>query len=114
MNKVFLMGNLMKDPEIRYTQSGKAYYNSLSSDEIEVKPTTEKKSSRSSRCGVNGWGGKREGAGRKIGWRKENSEIRPTHTIRAFDDEWNLINAFAKIVKHGDKDKCKKILEQFS
>lgn len=24
MNKVFLMGNLTKDPEIRYTQSGKA------------------------------------------------------------------------------------------
>ena len=25
MNKVILMGNLTKDPEIRYTQSGKAY-----------------------------------------------------------------------------------------
>ena len=25
MNKVFLMGNLTKDPEVRYTPSGKAY-----------------------------------------------------------------------------------------
>ena len=25
MNKVILMGNLTRDPEVRYTQSGKAY-----------------------------------------------------------------------------------------
>lgn len=59
-------------------------------------------------------GGKREGAGRKVGWRKENSLQRPRRGLVAFDDEWDLINAFAKIVKHGDKDKCKKFLEQFN
>lgn len=59
-------------------------------------------------------GGKREGAGRKVGWRKENPNPRQNHSILAHADEWDLINAFAKIVKHGDKDKCKKFLEQFN
>ena len=62
---------------------------------------------------MNDWGGKREGSGRKVGWRKEVSEMRPTHTIRAFDDEWALINKFSKIVKNGDKEKCEKFLSKF-
>ena len=56
-------------------------------------------------------GGKREGAGRKVGWRKEISEMRPRRGLVAFDDEWELIHAFAKAVKHGDKEKCKKFVE---
>lgn len=61
---------------------------------------------------MNGWGGKREGAGRKVGWRKEFSVRRKVRTVAAFDDEWSLIETFAKAVKYGDKDKCKKFLEQ--
>lgn len=58
------------------------------------------------------WGGKREGSGRKTGWRKEISERRPTHGITAFDDEWELIRRFIKLVKGGDKEKIRQILEQ--
>ncbi len=59
-----------------------------------------------------GWGGKREGAGRKKGWRKDVSEKnrRKVRTVAAFDDEWELINKFAKIVKYGDKEKCLELL----
>lgn len=52
------------------------------------------------------WGGAREGAGRKKGWRKGYSEQRPQHQLRAFDDEWQLILRFAKAVKRGNKEAC--------
>ena len=58
------------------------------------------------------WGGRREGAGRKPGKQKEISEMRPTKTLRAYDDEWLLIKKFAELVKHGNKDKAEKILSQ--
>ena len=58
------------------------------------------------------WGGKREGSGRKVGWRKGYSEQRNTHSLAAFDDEWELIKRFSKLVKYGDKDKCREHLEQ--
>ena len=58
------------------------------------------------------WGGKREGSGRKAGWRKGYSEQRNTHSLAAFDDEWELIKRFSKLVKYGDKDKCREHLEQ--
>ena len=57
------------------------------------------------------WGGKREGAGRKVGWRKENPEQRPRRGLVAFDDKWQLIKKFADAVKHGDKSKCKKFID---
>ena len=56
------------------------------------------------------WGGKREGAGRPVGWRKKNPRQRKPHTVAAFDEEWELINRFAKLVKYGDKDLCEKCL----
>ena len=59
------------------------------------------------------WGGRREGAGRKPGKQKEISEMRPTHTIRAFDDEWILIKKFAELVKRGEMEKCKKFISAF-
>ena len=58
------------------------------------------------------WGGKRENAGRKAGWRKGYSERRGHRSLAAFDDEWDLINRFAKLVKYGDKEKCKAALEK--
>ena len=59
------------------------------------------------------WGGAREGSGRKVGWRKEISEQRPRRQLVAFDDEWELIHKFSKIVKHGDREKCEKFLSEF-
>ena len=53
------------------------------------------------------------GKGRPFGWRKEKSEIRPTHTVRAFDDEWILIKKFAELVKRGEMEKCKKFISAF-
>ena len=59
------------------------------------------------------WGGKREGAGRPVGWRKENPRQRKPHTVAAFDDEWAMINRFAKLVKYGyDKNLCEKYLNE--
>lgn len=48
---------------------------------------------------INKRGGKREGAGRP----KEN-EKRKNRTMRAFDDEWDIINRFATLVKQGNKE----------
>lgn len=58
------------------------------------------------------WGGKREGAGRKVGWRKGYSEQRKPHCVAAFDDEWDLIKRFSQLVKYGDKTQCREHLEQ--
>ena len=52
---------------------------------------------------MNNWGGARKGAGRPVGWRKAKSEMRPQRQLRAHDDEWQIIKAFAEIVKHGNK-----------
>lgn len=49
--------------------------------------------------------------GRPTGWRKEEG-IRTIRTMKAYNDEWEIIRRFAKIVKHGDKNKCIKHLEQ--
>nr|DAM14927.1 MAG TPA: hypothetical protein [Caudoviricetes sp.] len=57
-----------------------------------------------------GRGGKRPGAGRPKGTRKGYSIARPQHQVRAYDDEWELIKAFAKIVKK-DPEKAAKILK---
>lgn len=55
-------------------------------------------------------GGSREGAGRPP---KSPDEIlqRKQRQVRAFDDEWELINRFAHLVKHRDADRCREVLE---
>ena len=57
-------------------------------------------------------GGRREGAGRPVGWRKENPCQRTRRQLVAFDDEWALIDKFAKFVKFGDKTICEKYLKE--
>lgn len=57
-----------------------------------------------------GWGGKRSGAGRPKGTTKEVSNQRPQHQVRAFDDEWEIIKAFATLVKK-DKEKAMELME---
>ena len=42
------------------------------------------------------WGGKRFGAGRP---KKNKSDVRPIHSIRATGDEWAVIKPFADFVK---------------
>ena len=49
---------------------------------------------------MNGWGGKREGAGRKP---QVGDEVRKNCTLKATEAEWKLILDFARIVKHGNK-----------
>ena len=44
-------------------------------------------------------GGTREGAGRKVTWRKGYSETRQGHQIRLHEDEWEVVKAFANLVK---------------
>ena len=53
-------------------------------------------------------GGKREGAGRPL----TASELRKQRQMRATTDEWELIQRFAKLVKYGDKEACKKFLDE--
>ena len=47
--------------------------------------------------------------GRKVGWRKPEG-IRTQRQMKAYDEEWELIRRFAKEVKHGDIEKCKKFI----
>ena len=54
-----------------------------------------------------GWGGKREGAGRP-----RVEELRKMRAMRATDDEWELIQSFAKLVKYGDKAACQNFLDE--
>lgn len=56
------------------------------------------------------WGGRRAGAGRPVGTKK--AITRKTRSIAAFDDEWEMIRQFSKIVKK-DKDTAKKILDGY-
>lgn len=57
----------------------------------------------------NGWGGKRPN---QTGRPKKEEGVRKQHQLRAYDDEWELIQAFAKRVKHGNKEACKAFIEQ--
>ena len=56
-------------------------------------------------------GGARPGAGRPA---KSPDEVqqRPQRGMRAWDDEWDLISRFAKLVKGGRKAECEKWLQQ--
>lgn len=59
-----------------------------------------------------GWGGRRPNqTGRPKGSVKEIHNPRPQHQVRAFDDEWELIRRFARLVKHGNAEACKQALE---
>ena len=49
--------------------------------------------------------------GRPVGWRKENG-VRTIRTMKAYDDEWEIIRRLAKIIKHGDKEKIVKLLDE--
>ena len=53
-------------------------------------------------------GGRREGAGRP----PTNGELRKQRQLRAKNEEWELIQRFARLVKYGDKDACKLFLDQ--
>lgn len=57
------------------------------------------------------WGGRRPGAGRPKGSTKNGSSVRPQHQLRAHEDEWDLIKRFARLVKHGKMEDCKRALE---
>ena len=48
---------------------------------------------------MSSWGGKREGAGRK----PIDNQQRKQRQLRSSDEEWELIRAFDKILKYGDK-----------
>lgn len=56
-------------------------------------------------------GGVRPGAGRPL---KSPEEIRyrPQRGVRAYDDEWELISHFAKLVKYGRQAECERFLKQ--
>lgn len=56
-------------------------------------------------------GGVRPGAGRPA---KQPEDVlqRRQRQLRAFDDEWIIINQFADLVKHWDKEKCKAALDK--
>lgn len=59
---------------------------------------------------MSGWGGKRTGAGRPKGTFKAESNQRAHRQLRAFDDEWDIIQRLARIVKYGDREACEKFL----
>jgi len=54
-------------------------------------------------------GGVRPGAGRPA---KQPDEVvqRKQRQLRAFDDEWEIINQFGDLVKHWDKEKCREVV----
>lgn len=57
----------------------------------------------------NNHGGARPGAGRK---KEEGRDgIRERKTMRAYDDEWDIINRFGALVKKGHKEECLKFVE---
>lgn len=58
----------------------------------------------------NSWGGKRTGAGRPKGSTKANKNPRPARWVSAYDDEWELIKQFAKIVKT-DRQRAEELLK---
>ena len=52
-------------------------------------------------------GGARPGAGRP-----KQEVIRKQRTTRLYDDEWDLMKAFERIIKYGDKEACKRFIEE--
>ncbi len=54
----------------------------------------------------NGWGGARVGAGRP----KNANGVRKQHQVRAYDDEWELVRAFIKIMRE-DRERAEKFVQ---
>lgn len=55
----------------------------------------------------NNWGGVRPGAGRP---KKPEKDLRKMKSMRATDDEWELIKEFSKIVKK-DPERAKRMMK---
>lgn len=49
--------------------------------------------------------------GKPLGWRKPQGTRKP-HMLRAYDDEWQLVQKFAKIIKWGDRERAEKFLAE--
>lgn len=49
--------------------------------------------------------------GKPLGWRKPEG-TRKQRQLRAYDDEWDLLKKFDKLLKHGDREACEKFLAQ--
>ncbi|MBR0061800.1 MAG: hypothetical protein IJP68_10025 [Selenomonadaceae bacterium] len=49
--------------------------------------------------------------GKPLGWRKPEG-VRPQRTTRAYDDEWDLILKFARMVKKGNRALCEEFIAQ--
>ena len=49
--------------------------------------------------------------GRPVGWRKENPLQREVRSLRAFDDEWQVIRDFVKLLREHGVDETRKILD---
>ena len=50
--------------------------------------------------------------GKPLGWRKPQG-VRQQHQTRAYEDEWQLILKFSRLIKKGDRAACEKFLAQF-
>lgn len=50
--------------------------------------------------------------GKPLGWRKPEG-TRTQHQIRAYDDEWALIQKFCRLVKGDHKKACEEFLAEF-
>ena len=56
---------------------------------------------------ANGWGGKREN---QTG-RPKKDETRKQRQLRAYDDEWEIIQRFSHALKHGRREECERALK---
>lgn len=65
--------------------------------------------SKSAEKSNDGWGGARKGAGRPRGTTKPEGQ-RKQHQVRAYEDEWQMIKAFAEIVKK-DRARADRMME---
>lgn len=50
--------------------------------------------------------------GMPVGWKKPEG-VRTQHQLRAYDDEWEILKAFDKILKYGNKQAAINFVEQF-
>ena len=50
--------------------------------------------------------------GKPLGWRKPEG-VRPQHQVRAYDDEWQLVKNFVKLMRKLGTVKTAEILKSF-
>jgi len=61
---------------------------------------------------ANNWGGKRENqTGRPKGSVKPEG-ARKQRQLRAYDDEWELLKKFDKLIKRGQKEACENFIAE--